>query len=288
MENRSSRRVSVVIATKNSERTLGSCLESLSNQSYPPLEIIVVDNFSTDQTVAIAERYEAKVYRCGFERSEQRNYGIRLAQGDCVLLIDSDMRLSPEGVAESSQALEKNDAVILGEESFGEGFCARCKWLERHCYEGEVDIEAARGIRREVLLELGGYDEALFAFEDWDLHNRCLAAGYTIGRAGPGKPLLGHDEGRLSLWQTASKKRYYGRALKRYADKHPHVAKRQVEVLPRLRLFLRHWPLLARYPLLAGGVIVMKAVEGLFGFIGSSRSSARAPQKVWNRRMTDG
>lgn len=53
--------VSVVIPTKNAERSLERCLESLQRQTLRPFETIVVDNFSTDQTVAIAERRDVKV-----------------------------------------------------------------------------------------------------------------------------------------------------------------------------------------------------------------------------------
>lgn len=282
--------ISVVIPTKNAEHTLGRCLESVQNQSQPPLEIIVVDNFSADDTVHVAERYGARVYVQGFERSAQRNYGVALATGDYVLLIDADMYLSFEAVAESARVLRENDAAVLSEESFGDGFWARCKWLERRCYEGEAAIEAARGFRREVLLELGGYDEELFAFEDWDLHNRCLAAGFKVGRAASGSALIRHNEGRLSLWRSAEKKGGYALALQRYKAKHPHVAKRQVTVLPRLNLFLRHWPLLARHPLLAAGVIVMKAVEAATGYATLTRTAlfAAAVQDRQRKRLRDG
>ena len=285
--------VSVVIATKHAERTLEQCLVSLRGQARL-LEVIVVDNFSSDRTVEIAERYGARVYTHGLERSAQRNYGVNLARGGFVLLLDADMCLSPGSVAECARVLEQNDAVIVTEVSYGEGFWARCKGLERRCYEGEPSVEAARGFRREVLLVLGGYDEELFAFEDWDLHNRCVAAGYRVGRADPGKALIRHDEGRLSLRETACKKGYYGGALQRYVGKHPHIAKRQIGVVPRLTIFLRHWPLGVRYPRLALGVTVMKALEAAFGFAGAVRCEAKSwsrtgslRQRVRKRRRTD-
>ena len=266
------RHVSVVVPTKNAERTLARCLASLQRQTVPPLEVIVVDNFSTDATVAIAERCGTRVYRHGSERSEQRNCGTRLARGDCVLFVDADMYLQPGAVAASARALLDHDAVVLPEASFGAGFWARCRALERRCYVGS-SLEAARGFRREVLTRLGGYDENLFAFEDWDLHNRCAAAGYRVGRAGSGQILVTHDEGLLSLGQSARKKHYYGGALQRYAAKHPHLARQQTGALPRLKLLLRHWPLLARHPLLTAGVIVLKAVEGSAGRV-AARSRA--------------
>lgn len=54
--------ISVIIPTKNSAKTLEDCLISITNQSYTPVEIIVVDNFSTDETPNIAKKYTEKVW----------------------------------------------------------------------------------------------------------------------------------------------------------------------------------------------------------------------------------
>ena len=60
--------VSVIIPTKNSTRTIEICLQSIKKQSYPKIEITVVDNYSRDKTKEIAQKY-AKVYNKGTERS---------------------------------------------------------------------------------------------------------------------------------------------------------------------------------------------------------------------------
>ena len=54
--------VSVIIPTKNSARTIEACLRSVKYQDYKNIEIIVVDNFSTDGTQEIAKKYTEKVY----------------------------------------------------------------------------------------------------------------------------------------------------------------------------------------------------------------------------------
>ena len=73
--------VSVIVTTKNEDRNIGACLESVIEQTMPPIEMIVVDNFSEDQTIKIAKQFGAKVYQLGPERSAQRNYGVEQAQG---------------------------------------------------------------------------------------------------------------------------------------------------------------------------------------------------------------
>ena len=62
--------ISVVITTKNEEKNLGNCLESVKNKTYPQknIEIIVVDNNSTDRTKKIASRYTNKIFNQGPER----------------------------------------------------------------------------------------------------------------------------------------------------------------------------------------------------------------------------
>ena len=81
--------VSVIITTKNSERTLDRCLSTIKNQTYPNIELIVVDNNSTDKTKEIAKKYTKNVFNKGPERSAQRNFGATKARGKFLLIHDS-------------------------------------------------------------------------------------------------------------------------------------------------------------------------------------------------------
>ena len=94
--------VSVVITTKNEEKNIENCLKSILKQTYPrdKIEIIVVDNNSTDRTKEIARRYTDKVYNKGPERSAQRNFGAKQAKGEYYLYLDADMILSPNVISE--------------------------------------------------------------------------------------------------------------------------------------------------------------------------------------------
>ena len=73
--------VSVIITTHNSQNYLNNCLKSIAEQSYPKnkIEIIVVDNNSTDETKKIAQLYVKKLYNKGKERCSQRNFGANRA-----------------------------------------------------------------------------------------------------------------------------------------------------------------------------------------------------------------
>ena len=92
--------VSVVVTTKNEEKNIENCLQSIKNQTFKNIELIVVDNFSEDKTVELAEKYDAKVYFKGNERSAQRNYGAKVAHGKYLIYLDADMILSPTVIEE--------------------------------------------------------------------------------------------------------------------------------------------------------------------------------------------
>lgn len=88
--------ISVIVPMYNVEDYIGKCLESLIKQTYKNLEIIVIDDGSTDQSAIIVKRYAAddnriKIYsfvNAGI--SEARNRGLRLAQGEYIAFVDSD------------------------------------------------------------------------------------------------------------------------------------------------------------------------------------------------------
>ncbi len=84
--------ISAVILTKNEEKNITACLESLSWCD----EIVVIDDNSTDKTVDIAKKKGVRVYVHALENnfSEQRNFGLEKATGDWVLFVDADERIS--------------------------------------------------------------------------------------------------------------------------------------------------------------------------------------------------
>ena len=250
--------VSVVVPTRNSERTLERCLQSLRDQTHPGVEIIVVDNHSQDATHEIAVAGADVVIVAGPERSRQRNVGAAGSHGAFLTFIDSDMVLEPTVLAEAvAQAGQGSTATVIPEESFGEGFWARCKALERSCYLGDPTVEAARFYSRELFEEIGGYDERIPAGpEDWDIHERARQAGAGFGRT---QAMIKHDEGRLRLRETMATKMYYGRSMATYIRNHPALASRQLRVVRPA--FLRHWRRLARHPLTSGGMVLMKVCE---------------------------
>jgi glycosyltransferase involved in cell wall biosynthesis len=250
--------VSVVVTSRNSARTLEACLQSIRAQTHPRLELVVVDNGSTDETVAIAGRYADRVARSGPERSAQRNHGAGLSTGPYLLFADSDMVLSATVVADCVDVVRSTGepAAIIPEVSFGEGYWTRCRALERSCYVGDDAIEAARFFTREAFERSGGFDEAMTGKEDWDLSRR-VAPGRSLPRTAA---FIHHDEGRTTLRSAFRKRRHCTAGYVRYVSKHGGGALRQCNPLLRAA-FARHWRELARHPMLTGGLISLKVVE---------------------------
>lgn len=260
--------VTVIVTTKNSARTLAKCLQSIKQQSYKNIELVVVDNFSTDDTPAIAKQYADKFYQKGPERCTQRNFGAAQSTGYYVVFIDSDMYLSPRVIADCLQAIQAAGVagVVIPEESIGEGFWARCKQLERSFYVGVPYMEAARFFRTSTFIEAGRYDEGLVSGEDWDLSQRVAKLGSLVHV----KAVIHHDEGRISLLKTINKKYYYSKSFAAYSRKHAGSLhhRRQTNPFVRFWLFFKHPVKLASRPVTTIGMLFMKASEFLVGEIG--------------------
>jgi glycosyltransferase involved in cell wall biosynthesis len=261
--------VSVIVTTRNNHATLEACLRSIAAQTYAPIELVVVDRDSTDDTKEIARRYTGHVLNRGPERSAQRNYGVAGAKGKYVAIIDSDMELDPEVIAACVAAMHRETrtaGIIIPEESFGKGFWAQCKRLERSFYIGIDWIEAARFFDRETYMAAGGYDEAMVSGEDWDLSRRVAERG-NLARI---TPFIHHNEGELRLWRTLKKKAYYAGQARSYFAKNDVGVKLTAKAGPlqRYKLFFSRPHKLFKDPLTAAGMLFMKTCEFGFGAAG--------------------
>jgi glycosyltransferase involved in cell wall biosynthesis len=261
--------VSVIVPTKNSSEFLEACLKSIKNQSYKNIEILVVDNNSTDDTIEIAKRYTDKVFNKGPERSAQRNFGARQSEGEHLLFVDHDMELSEkvvEGCVEEITSNESVKALVIPEESFGQSFWAQCKKLERSFYVGVDWMEAARFFEKGTFEKATGYDENMISGEDWDLSQRIE----NLGKVSRIESFILHNEGRLSILETVRKKFYYARHFTIYMAKensHNNI-QQQTGIIFRYTLFLSHPKKLLQNPILGIAMLFMKTCEFGFGGLG--------------------
>ncbi len=111
--------VSIVVPIYNTERFLDRCLKSITGQTYTDLEIILVDDGSTDTSSDIAERYESKDKRVHLIKqankgaSSARNTGLDTAHGDYVMFVDSDDWIDPNMVETLLNDIKENKADMV-------------------------------------------------------------------------------------------------------------------------------------------------------------------------------
>jgi len=266
--------LSVVIPSYNTRDLMEQALRTVQEASGKiRVEVIVVDNNSEDGTYDFAGA--AGAHCClvaGPERSAQRNRGWQASTGEYVVFIDSDMVLRPglaDGVRSAFDDAPSTGALVLPELAFGDGYLAACRGLEKRAYLGDRRAEAARAFRATVLDDVGGYNETVFGFEDFELADRVENAEWILGRAGVG---VDHDEGRISLVALFRKKRYYGTMFS-------HVHPRSGEVhFDWSRRGGRAWRgLLSEMvhdPLHAPGLVLLKTVDVAGLFVGHRSTRA--------------
>ncbi|RJR29784.1 glycosyltransferase [Candidatus Microgenomates bacterium] len=249
--------VSIIIATKNEELNINRLLVSIRKQTYKNIEVIIVDNFSIDQTIKIAQRFNTRIIQQSRERSKQRNTGAVQAKGKYLLFLDADMELPQNIIGMCVKKCEhgKYAALIIPENTPLISWFAHIKNLEKSIYKNEDLIEAPRFITKTSFTSVGGYNENLIAGEDWDLAQKMRNHHVNIGRINSS---LYHYE--TSLFRELKHKWYYTKSIHNYAQKYPRAFKKQ-SGLKRLEIFWRKRNLLFQHPLAATGLILVKSIE---------------------------
>lgn len=112
--------ISIIVPVYNVEKYIACCLESILNQSYPHLEIIIVDDASTDASLAICKTYASQDTRIkiiqnkkNFGLSATRNIGLKFVKGNFVAFVDSDDWIEPESFEKYIHFASKADEKTI-------------------------------------------------------------------------------------------------------------------------------------------------------------------------------
>lgn len=111
--------ISVIIPVYNVEKYLSECIDSVINQEYSNLDIIIIDDGSTDKSAIICDEYKELdsrirvIHKINEGLSSARNYGLRVAKGDWICFIDSDDWIADKYVSRMYEIACKNDADIV-------------------------------------------------------------------------------------------------------------------------------------------------------------------------------
>jgi len=187
--------ITIVICAYNASATLDECLRHTCALNYPQLEIVVVDDGSTDTTAAITRRYRdvrlLHIPHAGL--SAARNAGLQVATGDMVAYLDSDAFPSPEWPYFLALGLDGPDVVGVGGPNIppvdapsGERRVAQAPGGPVHVLTSDDRAEHIPGCNmafwRQTLVEVGGFDPVYTsAGDDVDLCWRVLERGWQIG-----------------------------------------------------------------------------------------------------------
>lgn len=192
--------VSIIIVNYNGKTFLEDCFKSLKQVSYSNFEIILVDNNSTDDSIAfIKNNYPSTIIiklddNYGF--AYPNNVGAKNARGDLLLFLNNDTKVTPDFISEIVDVITKDQKIAIcqslllkpnGEvdssgdyvDTMGIAFSSKEK------VEKIREILSAKGaammVRKDVFKKLGGFDEQFFvSFEDVDLGWRAWILGYKV------------------------------------------------------------------------------------------------------------
>jgi glycosyltransferase involved in cell wall biosynthesis len=188
--------VSVIIPLYNTEKYIGACLESVLGQTHKELEVIVVDDGSTDGGAAIAEGFADE--RIQVDRGPNRggaaarNRGLALARGEAVAFLDADDLWYPEKLSEQIGVLQGDRDVVAvgavfhylsgdGRRLLGRtGEDVRDAASRERLQRGQLSpfpINSCLIAWADTVRAAGGYDESLPVVEDLDLVSRLALAG---------------------------------------------------------------------------------------------------------------
>jgi len=183
-------KISIIIPTFNEEKNLPACLDSLLKIDYPDesIEIIVVDNGSTDRTREIADQFRVKLFRDDSKNvSGLRNLGVAKSTGAIIAFIDADCVASEDWL--NNAAVYFNDSKIAAWGAPPE-VPANGTWVQKTWHVvrskgknlAEVDWLESMNlfVRKKQFLEIGGFNESLITCEDVDLSYRIKKLGKII------------------------------------------------------------------------------------------------------------
>lgn len=178
--------VSVIIPVFNCERYIAEAIESVLAQTYRPIEIIVIDDGSTDGTANIVKSFKEDAryfYQPNSGPPVARNKGLRMAKGNVISFLDADDLWSKNKLKiQLSHLSSDSSEIILGHEQL----IYQIKGVN-----GKPDLEVfpvsqftfclGSGVyRRSVFDKVGFFDETLFCCDDWDWFKRARELGISM------------------------------------------------------------------------------------------------------------
>jgi glycosyltransferase involved in cell wall biosynthesis len=233
--------VSAVIPTYNRRSTAGDAVRSALDQDYRPLEVVVVDDGSTDDTLAMLAEFGDRIriirHRVNRGASAARNTGIEAARGEYVAFLDSDDLWRPEKTSTQlafmvARGLALSCTGFRSAPAPGVAPVVKNRPYGERLVMGDLvwGIYVAPGTtlmaRRRTLEAIGGYDAAMTRLEDWDLLLRAVRETGELGFLNADLAILHPSPGVDLNTLFTSADMLIERGLKVIADEPPGLARR--------------------------------------------------------------
>jgi hypothetical protein len=182
--------VSVVIPCYNYGKYLGEAIESVLNQTYANIEIIIVNDGSTDNSFSVAYHYSllyphkvSIINQANRGVSAARNAGTAQALGKWIMCLDADDKITPTAISRMVDAGNHHDIIGCAQQTFGESneVCLTAPHPTTEQLHETNQVNCAALHLRDLWEKIGGWDETMKqGFEDWDFWLRASRAGFTI------------------------------------------------------------------------------------------------------------
>jgi glycosyltransferase involved in cell wall biosynthesis len=185
----------VVIPSHDYGHFVGEAIESVLSQTYEAVEVIVVDDGSTDDTEQVLAKYGSRIRTVRLEGrgvSVARNEGLNIAAGEFVVFLDADDLLLPDAFAAQVAHFERHPDVDAVHGQWYHCDVRRGTWrlagnphqagdILRHVVLGNVAAIHAVMTRRRTINDAGGFDPAVSYTADWEMWFRLAARGHRFG-----------------------------------------------------------------------------------------------------------
>lgn len=185
--------ISIIVRTKNEQKWIGRCLAAIARQAFADYEVILVDNASTDATLGIVRRFDARVVTISdedFTFGRSLNRGIEAARGDFIAMVSGHcIPATDQWLYRLWRAFQLDPAVagVYGKQeplpdtnSLDKRDLLTVFGLERRVQEKDYFFHNANSMIRRSVWEHLPFDEEIAGVEDRDWARRVLDQGYKI------------------------------------------------------------------------------------------------------------
>ena len=170
-------KVSIIVPVYNQARLLDKCIGSFCKQADENIEVIVVDDGSTDEIKEVMKKFKQEKRVRWFKQknkgpSAARNLAYTKLKGKLLLFIDADQEVPPNFISEVRRAFSYADAMYIPERSASDNFWTKCIEYERKILYDHTGRGVPRGYKKALIEKIGFFDEKLKFGEDWELFQR--------------------------------------------------------------------------------------------------------------------